>query len=269
MDIQNQVLGVGPGLGGKNRLRYFRVATAHTEWSRMIAEHVYSTLLRRDPQMNIVGDLAETWQMASDTTFVFRLRKGVTWHHGREDERHMLKVNAHPLAAGSVVHMQTGGGGGFGNPRERDPQRVRADVIDGFELEAVIPTEIASLAEDLARSPEPSPGAHCGEMYCPAVASCRAATTCSASADSGTRYSTPSRSCTAKSTWPPWACRYIVIVQPSGRVMTRTTTTILRVWDSRAMSARAGRKSRGARRAAVSALRSSATSAVSAAARFP
>jgi len=51
---------------------------------------------------------------------------------GREDERHMLKVNAHPLASGSVVHMETGGGGGFGNPRERDPKRVRADVVDGF-----------------------------------------------------------------------------------------------------------------------------------------
>jgi N-methylhydantoinase B len=56
---------------------------------------------------------------------------------GRDDERHMLKVNAHPLAAGSVVHMETGGGGGFGNARERDPQRVRADVVDGFvSLEA-------------------------------------------------------------------------------------------------------------------------------------
>ena len=51
---------------------------------------------------------------------------------GRDDERRMLKVNAHPMAAGSVVHMQTGGGGGFGNPRERDPERVRTDILDGF-----------------------------------------------------------------------------------------------------------------------------------------
>jgi N-methylhydantoinase B len=56
---------------------------------------------------------------------------------GREDERHLLKVNAHPLSSGSVVHMQTGGGGGFGDPRERDPERVRRDVVDGFvSLEA-------------------------------------------------------------------------------------------------------------------------------------
>jgi N-methylhydantoinase B len=51
---------------------------------------------------------------------------------GREDERHMLKTNAHVLATGSVVELRTGGGGGFGNPRERDPERVRADVLDGY-----------------------------------------------------------------------------------------------------------------------------------------
>ena len=51
---------------------------------------------------------------------------------GRSDERHLLKVNAQPLAAGSIVHMQTGGGGGFGDPKERDPARVAADVRDGY-----------------------------------------------------------------------------------------------------------------------------------------
>ena len=56
---------------------------------------------------------------------------------GRADERRMLKVNAHPIAAGSVVELNTGGGGGFGHPYERDPEHVRADVLDGFvSLEA-------------------------------------------------------------------------------------------------------------------------------------
>jgi N-methylhydantoinase B len=51
---------------------------------------------------------------------------------GRSDERHMLKANAHPLEPGSIVELRTGGGGGFGDPRERDSERVRADVRDGF-----------------------------------------------------------------------------------------------------------------------------------------
>jgi N-methylhydantoinase B len=56
---------------------------------------------------------------------------------GRDDERHLLKANAHPLEAGSIVDMYTGGGGGFGSPLERDPASVRTDVLDGFvSLEA-------------------------------------------------------------------------------------------------------------------------------------
>ena len=51
---------------------------------------------------------------------------------GRESERHLLKVNALPLDAASVVKLQTGGGGGFGHPFDRDPADVREDVIDGY-----------------------------------------------------------------------------------------------------------------------------------------
>lgn len=51
---------------------------------------------------------------------------------GCEDEQHMLKVNALPLEPGSIVELRTGGGGGFGDPMERDPERVQADVIDRF-----------------------------------------------------------------------------------------------------------------------------------------
>jgi N-methylhydantoinase B len=56
---------------------------------------------------------------------------------GRDDELHALKANAQPLPAGSVVELRTGGGGGFGDPLEREPERVREDVRDGFvSLEA-------------------------------------------------------------------------------------------------------------------------------------
>ncbi len=51
---------------------------------------------------------------------------------GRPDERHLLKVNALPLEAGDVVELRTGGGGGFGDPRQRDPELVRRDVLDGY-----------------------------------------------------------------------------------------------------------------------------------------
>jgi N-methylhydantoinase B len=51
---------------------------------------------------------------------------------GGSEERHMLKANAHALEPGSVVELLTGGGGGFGDPRQRDPEQVRRDVLDGY-----------------------------------------------------------------------------------------------------------------------------------------
>jgi N-methylhydantoinase B len=50
---------------------------------------------------------------------------------GRDDERRMLKASRVRLVRGDVIRTMTGGGGGFGDPAERDPEAVRADVRDG------------------------------------------------------------------------------------------------------------------------------------------
>ncbi len=48
------------------------------------------------------------------------------------EELHILKVSARPIPNGTVVTTYTGGGGGFGNALERDPNLVREDVLDGY-----------------------------------------------------------------------------------------------------------------------------------------
>jgi N-methylhydantoinase B len=42
------------------------------------------------------------------------------------------KVTGYPLRAADVVIMQSAGGGGYGDPLTRDPERVRADVAAGY-----------------------------------------------------------------------------------------------------------------------------------------
>lgn len=42
------------------------------------------------------------------------------------------KAVNHPLQKQDVVVMNTGGGGGYGDPLERDPERVRHDVLEGL-----------------------------------------------------------------------------------------------------------------------------------------
>lgn len=49
-----------------------------------------------------------------------------------EEALERLKANDIKLPAGTVITSTTGGGGGYGDPAERDPQHVREDLLDGF-----------------------------------------------------------------------------------------------------------------------------------------
>jgi N-methylhydantoinase B len=49
-----------------------------------------------------------------------------------EDLSEYLKINGIPVKHGTVIHSLTGGGGGYGEAYERDPDAVRQDVVDGF-----------------------------------------------------------------------------------------------------------------------------------------
>ena len=53
-------------------------------------------------------------------------------HPGTSREQKLPgSFSEHPVEAGSVVRVETPSGAGFGDPLERDPQRVLADVVDG------------------------------------------------------------------------------------------------------------------------------------------
>jgi N-methylhydantoinase B len=54
----------------------------------------------------------------------------VTRVDGSRDE--FRKVTEYRLRAGDVVSFRTAGGGGYGDPAERHPERVRTDVEDGY-----------------------------------------------------------------------------------------------------------------------------------------
>ena len=52
---------------------------------------------------------------------------------GRADERLLPPLSdGNTLKRGDVVRIETGGGGGWGHPYDREPERVLADVIGGF-----------------------------------------------------------------------------------------------------------------------------------------
>lgn len=47
-------------------------------------------------------------------------------------QQSLLKANARPVGRGARIVVATGGGGGYGNPQERSPNAVAADIDDGY-----------------------------------------------------------------------------------------------------------------------------------------
>ena len=69
--------------------------------SHDIAGLIYNGLVKYDKDMNIVGDLAESWEIApKGLVITFHLRKGVRWHDGRpftaEDCLYTYRVTIDP-----------------------------------------------------------------------------------------------------------------------------------------------------------------------------
>lgn len=49
-----------------------------------VMRQMFNGLIKYDENMNIVGDLAESWDFTSDTSVTFKLKQGVKFHNGEE-----------------------------------------------------------------------------------------------------------------------------------------------------------------------------------------
>lgn len=58
----------------------------------------------------------------------------ISWELGGEEFRppHVTKATSITMRLGDVLHVRSPGGGGFGDPSERDPEAVRHDVQQGY-----------------------------------------------------------------------------------------------------------------------------------------
>jgi len=53
-------------------------------------------------------------------------------NEGKENEQRIPKLDVLGMSRGDVIKLASSGGGGYGDPTERDPQQVREDVLYGF-----------------------------------------------------------------------------------------------------------------------------------------
>jgi N-methylhydantoinase B len=110
--------GLRPDSGGKGRWR--GGLGIEREYEVLADDVTVSTWFERTltPGWGLFG--AE----AGDITEVTMSYDGVT-----ED---LLKINRKPSPKGTRIRVATGGGGGYGDPSERDPELHEQDLIDGY-----------------------------------------------------------------------------------------------------------------------------------------
>jgi len=69
---------------------------------------LFDGLVQRDAQMNVVPDLAQTWEMPNPVTYVFHLRRGVKFHDGRPFTAADVKFTIDSVVSGGVLTPKRG-----------------------------------------------------------------------------------------------------------------------------------------------------------------
>jgi peptide/nickel transport system substrate-binding protein len=84
-----------------------------------IDRQIFDTLLQRDPKtLQLQGNLAESWRLLNDTTWQFKLRRGVRFHNGEPFDAAAVKF--------SIERML--------NPKQAAPGRSSVALIDHVDI---------------------------------------------------------------------------------------------------------------------------------------
>jgi peptide/nickel transport system substrate-binding protein len=69
---------------------------------------IFDCLVQRDAQMNVVPDLAESWETPNPLTYIFHLRRGVRFHDGRALTSADVKFTLDSILSGAVKSPKRG-----------------------------------------------------------------------------------------------------------------------------------------------------------------
>ena len=110
--------------------------------NNQIAQHIFSRLMEQDEKQRLLPGLAESWKPVDDTTWEFKLRKGVKFHDGSDFNVDdvifsMERAAAHPNARSSFKVFSHGG----------DKSYVR---VDDYTLRVKTPKPYPLMAVDLS-----------------------------------------------------------------------------------------------------------------------
>ncbi|MBI9093370.1 MAG: hypothetical protein JEY71_00665 [Sphaerochaeta sp.] len=113
------------------------IVTAFSSHRRL--DLLYNRLVRLDSDLVVVPDLAESWDIPNNLTYIFHLRKGVKFHNGREmvadDVKYSLERVMDPKTASpgkSYLSLVTG-----------------VEVLDTYTVKLTLSAPLASLLDSL------------------------------------------------------------------------------------------------------------------------
>ncbi|MBE0431007.1 MAG: peptide ABC transporter substrate-binding protein [Dehalococcoidia bacterium] len=106
--------------------------------------HIFSGLVRLDHELNIVADIAESWEISPDgRTYTFYLRQDVTFHNGREvkaaDFKYSWERACDPATGSGTAATYLGDIVGVGDMLAGRAEEISGvEVIDDYTLRVII-----------------------------------------------------------------------------------------------------------------------------------
>lgn len=113
------------------------IVTAFSSMRRI--DLMYNRLVRLDDSLGVVPDLAQSWEIPDNLTYVFHLRKGVKFHNGRE-----LTAEDVQYSLGRVLDPKTASPG-----RSYISLVTSIDVVDRYTVKLRLSAPLASLLDGL------------------------------------------------------------------------------------------------------------------------
>jgi len=114
---------------------------ANDIYSANVMTQIYNKLVKMDKEMNIVGDLAKSWENPDDNTWIFNLKEGIKFHNGQDFTAEDVKFTIERLKDPSTA-----------SPGKWLVEKItEVEVVDDYTIKLITNEPFAPLLSNLAR----------------------------------------------------------------------------------------------------------------------
>jgi len=124
-------------------------------FNNIIRLNVFNSLVRYGPNLDLVPDLAESWENPDDKTYIFTLRQGVKYHNGQEVEAKDVEFSFKRIGEKETVFSSRVANIDSYEVVDKSTIKItlkapQADFLDGLVFLSILPEAVEA---DLAQTP--------------------------------------------------------------------------------------------------------------------